>query len=246
MQRGVGAPGSPGFARREQRALGRGPAAVPEGAAQHEVAGGKRIRLAAGAHRDVVRRPGADPGDLAQARDQLVELEPAVERKPAVRDGARERADRRGARAREPDRRDVRLGERGGLGEEVREARLGRRRQRLAEALAPGGPRAWSRRARSPAARARRARPARSRPRRRGRAGPGAAARAARAPGCVRAGGRSGADRRRDRTGAARARRSPAGRRARAAAARAARSPLSGSGRTASVPADAPTRSVRR
>src|SRR5207247_838145 len=68
---------------------------------------------------NVVRRPGSDARDRAQAGYRVLETRARVNGQGAVRDGTRERTDRRRTGARHPDPHDVRLGERLGAWKEM-------------------------------------------------------------------------------------------------------------------------------
>src|SRR2546428_748983 len=85
------------------RAPGR-PRAGAERAPEPQVGGREGVRLAEGAHRDVVRRPRADAGDGDEARDRVLEPARGVQHGLPARNGAGERTDGRGPGAREADR----------------------------------------------------------------------------------------------------------------------------------------------
>ena len=67
VQRGIGPPRAPAFGACEQLAWrGAPPVRVRERAEEADIGGGERVRFPEGAHRNVLRRPFADAGQLAQ------------------------------------------------------------------------------------------------------------------------------------------------------------------------------------
>lgn len=104
-------------------------------AQQAEVARGERVRLPTPTHRDVMRGPRSDPRQIAQARDEILQAGRRLERQLARRDRGCQRADRARLRARRPDLPQVRVGERLGTREAMREPEVLESLDRLAERL---------------------------------------------------------------------------------------------------------------
>jgi hypothetical protein len=104
MHGGVRPPGTPLLGAGGQFAI-REAGGAPESEISHR----KRIGIAQAAHRDVLRGPGADPGQAAQAISERGPV--TIERQPAGGHGGRQGADRRGALSRQPGTLQRRLGE---------------------------------------------------------------------------------------------------------------------------------------
>src|SRR5581483_11553405 len=119
MHGGVRPPWPPALRAPDEVACGKRSRAVRERLAETEVARGKGVGAAVAAQRDVVRGPRADARDRAEPRDDGVERRPGVERERPGARRRRERTDRRGPRAREPDAREVGVDERAGRREEM-------------------------------------------------------------------------------------------------------------------------------
>src|SRR3989441_1119417 len=118
------APGAPRPPRPPPAPRRGGPPAVAERAPEPQVGRREGVGLAEGAHRDVVRRPRADAEHGGEARDRVLEPARGVEHELSARHGAGKPADGRGPATREADRGEVRVGERLGPREEMREAVL--------------------------------------------------------------------------------------------------------------------------
>ena len=111
--------------------------AVSERAPQAQVARRKRVRFPEGAHRNVVRRPLADPRNRDEPRDRVVEIERRIESQRSVDDGGSERANRRRTRARDADPPEIGVGEHVRRRKEMREAGARRRDRRPERAGEP-------------------------------------------------------------------------------------------------------------
>ena len=104
-------------------------------AAQDQVRGGKRIRMAQRAHRHVMRGPFADAGQGDPARHEFVQRLLRAEIDAAVQQGLRHATDRGGARGGHADLAQVRIGQLRRRGEQAFQSRCNRRRQWFAVAL---------------------------------------------------------------------------------------------------------------
>ena len=100
----VCAPGTPGLRAVEQPRFAVELWREPLGyAPQHEIAGGKCVRLGATPHRNVLRRPGTDPLNIQKMGHRSVEIAGAVKTHLPVDDCSGQRAERRGTRTSEAD-----------------------------------------------------------------------------------------------------------------------------------------------
>jgi len=126
MHDGVGAPRAPALGALHGLALGD----ATQGGADAEIGGGERVRPPESAHREVLRGPRADAGQLLEARQRLLDVAGLIERERAFREGTRDGAEAARAGAGKAHRGDAgftRARERLGAREEPRERREWRR-----------------------------------------------------------------------------------------------------------------------